>query len=215
MEHNLPNPVPGRKLKTAQGRVRWITRAEALTLIQAARNSTHAPYLADLIILALNTGMRKQEMLGMEWRRVDLQQGLLHLGVEHTKTSRRRTIPLNPSAKAAILERMRYHATHCPASPWVFTSKKGGRIQDIQKSFTTACNKAGIEDFRIHDMRHTCAAWLVTAGNDLQVVTVTCGVDCKVNGVRAPAIRIAYLRTQTIGSMRTNLILSGKTSLIY
>ena len=170
MERNLPNPVIGRKLKTGEGRTRWITKAESATLIAAARQNLQAPHLPDFIILALNTGMRKQEMLGLEWRRVDFQQGLIYLEGMHTKTARRRTIPLNQNAKSALLSRMRFRSKYCPDSSWVFTNKEGERINNVKKSFSNACRKAGIEDFRIHDMRHTCAAWLVTSGKDLQVV---------------------------------------------
>jgi len=124
MEFDLPNPARGRRLKEPEGRLRWITRAEAGTLIESARQSDKAPYLSDFIILALNTAMRKQEMLGLEWRRVDLQTGLIYLEAEHTKSAKRRTIPINDNAKSALLSRMRYRAEHCPASPWVFSSKE-------------------------------------------------------------------------------------------
>lgn len=170
MEFDLPNPARGRRLKEPEGRLRWITRAEAGTLIESARQSDKAPYLSDFIILALNTAMRKQEMLGLEWRRVDLQTGLIYLEAEHTKSAKRRTIPINDNAKSALLSRMRYRAEHCPASPWVFSSKEGKRIGSIKRSWATACKRSGIEDFRVHDMRHTCAAWLVNGGRNLQEV---------------------------------------------
>ena len=57
LEWNLPNPVLGRMLKEPEGRVRWISREEAVLLLEAARAS-RSPYLADLIVLALNTGMK-------------------------------------------------------------------------------------------------------------------------------------------------------------
>lgn len=48
--------------------------------------------------------------------------------------------------------------------------KSGDRIKDIKHSFSTACRRAGITNFRIHDLRHTCAAWLVSAGIPLTEV---------------------------------------------
>lgn len=88
----------------------------------------------------------------------------------HTKTARRRTVPLNEAARAAIVSRARFRAEHCPDSRWVFAHKDGNRIQDVKNSFASACECVGIEDFRIHDLRHTCAAWLVSTGVPLAEV---------------------------------------------
>lgn len=169
-EWNLPNPAAGRKLKEPQGRLRWITRAEADNLLRAARDVVRAPHLAPLLRLALHTGMRRGEMLGLAWRRVDLKANLVHLGSEDTKTGKRRSVPLNSIAREAIIEQARFRAQHCPDSPWVFCNRNGRRIADAKKSFATACRRAGIEDFHFHDLRHTCAAWLVSAGVPLAEV---------------------------------------------
>ncbi|WP_456374119.1 tyrosine-type recombinase/integrase [Thiolapillus sp.] len=166
----LPNPVRGRKLKVPEGRVRWITQEEAASLVEAARQIRQAPHIVDFIRLALHTGMRRGEILGLEWRRVDLQAGLIYLEAEHTKAKRRRSVPLNAVAMDAVMNRAQFRATHCPDSQWVFCNKRGWRITDVKRSFATACRKAGIDDFRIHDMRHTCAAWLVSAGAPLSEV---------------------------------------------
>jgi site-specific recombinase XerC len=71
---------------------------------------------------------------------------------------------------AAIIGRARYWAQHCLDNRWVFCREDGSRIQAVKRRFTTACRRAGIEGFHIHDMRHTCAAWLVTAGVPLTEV---------------------------------------------
>lgn len=169
LDWNLPNPVSGRMLKEPEGRVRWIKREEAQQLLEAA-SASRSPYLVDLLTVALNTGMRREEMLGLEWRRVDLQAGLIHLESHHTKSGKRRSVPLNQAARSAILARARFRAEHCPASPWVFCKQNGKRIADARKGFLAACAKAGIDDFHFHDLRHTCAAWLVSAGVPLSAV---------------------------------------------
>ena len=166
----IPNPATRRRLKEPEGRLRWLTRAEAGALVRAAQSEPQAPYLADFVRLALHTGMRRGEMLGLEWCRVDLQARLIHLEATQTKNGKRRSVPINAEAYAAILLRMRFRSQHCPGSPWVFCHKNGARVQSIRRSFTTACRRADIEDFHIHDLRHTCAAWLVSAGVPLPEV---------------------------------------------
>ena len=167
---SIPNPVLGRRPPRDKGRVRWLSRAEAARLMQVAADEPRAPYLADFIRLALHTGMRKGELLGLEWRRVSLHDGLVFLEPEHTKTAERRTVPLNAEARAALVSLATFRAGHCPASPWVFCTRRGERLGNIRKSFASACRRAGIEDFRPHDLRHTCAAWLVSAGVPLPEV---------------------------------------------
>jgi len=167
---DIPNPAARRKLKVPEGRVRWLSRAEAAALLSAAGRDPRAVHLPDFIRLALHTGCRKNELLKLEWQRVDLEAELIYLEGTHTKSGRRRSIPLNREAQAALENRAQFRAQHCPDSRWVFCHKDGARIVSIKTSFTTARRNAGIEDFRIHDLRHTCAAWLVSAGVPLTEV---------------------------------------------
>jgi integrase len=155
METNLPNPVKGRLLKEPEGRVRWLQKGEASRLVKAAEQSLTAPHLGPLVRLALNTGMRVQEMLGLEWSRVDLKNGLIYLGGIHTKSKKRRSVPINQEARAALLIQARFRATEYPGGSWVFCHEDGGRIGSVKRSFATACKKAGIKDFRFHDLRHS------------------------------------------------------------
>ncbi len=76
-------------------------------------------------------------------------------------------MPLNDEARTAILNRARFRAEYCPDSPWVFANRKGERIASVKTSFTSACEQIGLKDFHVHDLRHTCAAWLVSAGAPL------------------------------------------------
>jgi integrase len=170
LEWQVPNPVKGRKLKEPEGRLRWLTHDQAARLLDVSNHANQTPYLPDFINLALNTGMRKEEMLGLEWNRVDLKQNLIHLEPQHTKTAKHRAIPVNQSARDALLNRLRFRAEHCPDSPWVFATLDGSRLGSPRKAFATAMQRAGITEFTIHDLRHTCAAWLVSAGAPLIAV---------------------------------------------
>ena len=156
--------VGSRVLIPSRAVTHWIEQ-QTLALMEAAQAEPKAAdYLPDFIRLALHTGMRRGELLGLEWARVDWSQNLIHLAGVNTKSGQRRGIPLNATARAALIQRAGFRATHCPASPWVFCNQEGGRIASIRRSFQTACRRAGLVDFHIHDLRHTCAAWLISAG---------------------------------------------------
>lgn len=165
LQWDVPNPVEGMRLRPPEGRIRWIDRATASRLIKVAHG-----YLSDFIQLGLYTGMRKGEVLGLTWDRVDLDHQLVYLTNMDQKNGKHGSIPLNEEALDALRSRLKFHEEFCPQSNWVFANSKGERFADIKKGFKTACQKAGIEDFTPHDMRHTCAAWLVQNGVDIRVV---------------------------------------------
>ncbi|HOX59634.1 MAG TPA: site-specific integrase [Verrucomicrobiota bacterium] len=169
---DIPNPAARRKPSEPPGRVRWLTPEDAARLLAVANANSRAPWLADFIELALMTGMRKGELLGLEWSRVDLRQRLIYFTDQSQQKNRQLgSIPLNERARQALLGRARFRASHCPASPWVFADQAGARLLSVSRSFNSACRDAGIVDFHIHDLRHTCAAWLVQAGVPLLEVS--------------------------------------------
>ncbi|WP_139555992.1 tyrosine-type recombinase/integrase [Methylotetracoccus oryzae] len=192
-EWQLPNPITGQKLKEPEGRVRYLTEDEAVALVAAAESEPKAPHLADFIRLGLNTGMRRGEMLGLEWSRVDMKRGLILLEGRHTKTGKRRTVPLNEHAQAALNGRRRFCSENCPSSHWVFCDRSGKRLACVKGSFGTACRRAGITDFHVHDLRHTCAAWLVSAGVPLPEVRDLLG-----HSTVAMTERYAHLRPDNV-----------------
>jgi integrase len=169
---NIPNPARHCKQKEPEGIVRWLTKEEAALLVREAGRDPRTPHLSDFITLALHTGCRKGELLNLEWRRVNMKARLILLEGVHTKAGKRRSVPINQAAHNALMQRLRFRAQHCPRSPWVFCHKDGTRVQDVHTKggFETACRRARITDFRVHDLRHTCAAWLVTAGVPLAEV---------------------------------------------
>jgi integrase len=179
LEWDAPDPVRGRAPRPGPGRLRWITREEAARLIAAAGQIPQAPHLPDLIRLALHTGMRRGELLGLEWSRVDFGGRLIYLDTHHTKTGARRAVPINAEAWAALRSRWDWRAEHCPETPWVFAhgddKHQGEPIRDVKHAFTSACRAAGITDFRFHDLRHTCASWLIQSGASLSEVAAILG----------------------------------------
>lgn len=166
----IENPVSGRRLAEPEGRVRWIKRGEANSLIAASRTLLRAPHLPSFIVLSLNTGCRRGELLNLEWDRVDFENGLIHLEAKHTKSNRRRSVPLNDDALGALQTLNAFRKQYCSQSNWVFCRRNGTRIASVKTAFRKARELAGIQDFRIHDQRHTTASWAVNDGADLYVV---------------------------------------------
>lgn len=122
------------------------------------------PHLAPIVVFALNTGMRRGEILGLRWDQVD------HAGkairVTGTKSGRDRIVPLNNAASSVIMaQRSKSYG------PYVFPSTKGREfMKSVAHSFTRACRKAGIKGLRFHDLRHTFASRLIQKGADIITV---------------------------------------------
>ncbi|MCV2216872.1 tyrosine-type recombinase/integrase [Thauera sp. Sel9] len=168
--HELPNPVAKLGLSAEEPRVRWITQEEAARLVAAAERVARRPHLSAFIRLALNTGCRRGELLGLEWSRVDVDRRFFLLEARHTKGRKRRTVPLNDDALGALERLKRWQAERLSGSPWVFGWRPGSRITTFKTAWRSSLERAGIDDFRIHDLRHTFASWLVMQGVSLYVV---------------------------------------------
>lgn len=172
---DVPNPAERMRLSEGDGRKRFATVAEVAALIDAAEMHKRAPYLADLIRVAVNTGCRRGELLGLRWSQVDLEGGVIRLEGSDTKNGKPRRVPLNQQALKAVLSREKYRAANCPESLWVFCRKSGERNISIQSSWEAVVQEAGLEDFHFHDLRHTCGSWLVQSGVPLADVKEVLG----------------------------------------
>jgi integrase len=139
-------------------RLRFLSIEECQTLIECCQ-----PHLKPIVMTAMHTGMRRGEIFGLEWKHVDLKHGFILL--ELTKNGERREIPINTT-----LEYLFKEMPHSIESVYVFAGKDGNPLTDIKKSFHAALKKAGIYDFRFHDLRHTFASHLVMQGVDLASV---------------------------------------------
>jgi len=125
----------------------------------------YSDHLAPMTLLALNTGMRRGELLGLRWEDVDLPGKTLKVTAGNAKSRKARHIPLNREA----LEVLRTTRKDGEAG-LVFPSPKGKRMGNINSSWEALLEAAGIEGFRFHDLRHTFASRLVMAGVDLNTV---------------------------------------------
>jgi len=140
-------------------RLRFLSQEECQNLIEVSD-----PHLKPILITALNTGMRKGEILGLRWSNVDMRHGLILLDI--TKNGERREIYINDTLRQTLqLIPRRLDINHV-----FFDKNTRNPYQDVKRSFARACKRAGIYDFRFHDMRHTFASQLVMAGVDLVTV---------------------------------------------
>jgi integrase len=140
-------------------RLRYLSKSECHELISKCNE-----HLRPIVITALNTGMRKSEILNLKWDNVDLKHGFILLN--RTKNNERREIPINLTLKRTL-----QGITRRLGVPYVFfDSKTGNPYQNVKRSFATALRRAKITDFHFHDLRHTFASQLVMAGVDITTI---------------------------------------------
>ena len=119
-------------------------------------------YLKPIIITALQTGMRRGEILNLKWENIDFKLNFIEL--LETKSGKSRKIPISPVLNNVFNSIPR-------TSEFVFVNPKTNQpYVDLKKSFHTVIDKAGIKNFRFHDLRHTVATRLVEKNIDLAVV---------------------------------------------
>jgi len=151
-----------RLAKEPEGRLRFLTEDEITRLLGAAADSQNS-YFLPIVTIALNTGMRKNEILKLTWERVDFSRGVLQLA--ETKNGRRREAPMD-RAVYDVLSDLPGKSEEGP----VFRRKDGAAWGDVRTAFEHACRRAKITDFRFHDLRHTCASWMIMRGRSLKEV---------------------------------------------
>ncbi|MGA2936748.1 MAG: site-specific integrase [Syntrophobacteraceae bacterium] len=170
----------GKSLLTKENnqRLRFLTEDEISALLRECTD-----YLRPIVACALNTGMRRGEILSLQWDQI--RNGFIYLS--KTKTNEARQIPVNdamevlfadirrsqgPGAKSVFTFTRAQHALKHPENPG---ERKGlalvvKTVQSIRTGFLGACKRAGIENFRFHDLRHTFASQLVMKGANLKEV---------------------------------------------
>ena len=119
--------------------------------------------MMEIVGVALSTGMRRGEILGLKWRDFDFKRRIITL--LDTKNGQKREVPMSETVNNAILQ-IHEH----PDSPYVFCNQQGKLRADIRQSFSTALKKSDITNLHFHDLRHTFASQLVMSGVDLNTV---------------------------------------------
>lgn len=146
--------VPKFKLfKEAEGRVRSLTRQEFDALLKELPE-----HLADMAVFSIATGLRQANVKGLEWQYVDLERRHAWIPGARHKNGSAHSVPLNEMAMAMLRKQVGKHLTR------VFTYR-GAPVSNVNtKAWNAALARAGIEDFKWHDLRHTFATWHRQAG---------------------------------------------------
>jgi len=155
-------------LDEGEGITRILTHEEEKRLI-----SNSPPLLASIIFIALNTAMRKMEILSLKWDYIDLEKNFITLPQTNTKAKKTRVVPINSIIRTILLELK----LKSQGSLFVFPSADSinGHVSWIKHSFGSSCKRAKIQNLRFHDLRHTCATRMIEAGADIVSVSKILG----------------------------------------
>ena len=125
-----------------------------------------ADHMTPMILLSLNTGLRRGELFSLHWENINFERAVLTVQGSTAKSGKTRHLPLNAVA-LQVLENWR---VQCPQGRLVFSSSNGSSFNNVKKAWAGILNDAGIQNLRWHDMRHHFASKLVMVGVDLNTV---------------------------------------------
>lgn len=153
-------------------RIRWLEPVEAQRLIDECPEP-----LKSVVKFALSTGLRRSNIVNLEWQQIDMQRRVAWINPEESKSGRAIGVALNDTACQVLRNQIGKH------HKWVFvyqekcTRPDGTKTDAVRKmrydantAWRASLKRAGIEDFRFHDLRHTWASWLVQAGVPISVL---------------------------------------------
>jgi integrase len=135
-------------------------------LLPDLRQAAYADHLKPLVLLSLNTGMRRGEVFSLRWPDVDLKNKIVTVEGDTSKSGQTRHIPLNREA----LETLKGWTKQGAGAGHIFPGKAGARLDNVNSSWGALLERAAITGFRWHDLRHTFASKLVMAGVPLNTV---------------------------------------------
>jgi integrase len=158
------------KPTVSNARSRFLTQEELDRLLIACRES-ESPDLYLAVLLSITTGARQGEILGLHWRDVDLDKGVVHLRVGNETTTKGgvRSLPIAPQALTILKERKQAQkVVDLAGLGFVFPSRvTRTKPVELKKPWSTALKRAGIDGFRWHDLRHSAASFMAAHGASL------------------------------------------------
>lgn len=120
--------------------------------------------LKSLFVCGYTTGIRKGELVVIEWTQVDFDAGIITLDKGDTKNDDARSVPiLNGDMRDLLVKDKQERDAGWPSSPWVF-NRSGDRIKDFRGAWEEACKRAGVPELKFHDLRRTAVRNMRRAG---------------------------------------------------
>jgi site-specific recombinase XerD len=169
-ETALRKALAEREEKLKQARIRFNTwRIARGRRPLPEREGELLDHLRPLVLVALNTGLRRGELLGLKWGAVNFSAKLLTVVAENAKSGHTRRVPLNTEA-LSVLTAWYGRQGRPNSDALVFPGSTGERMTRIDTSWRSLMKVAGLKNFRLHDCRHHFASRLVQAGVDLYTV---------------------------------------------
>lgn len=147
------------RMKEPTVRVRWLEKWEAELLL----SNIKVKWMRDFVAIALLTGMRKNEILSLKWKSVDLARRVAHVTADNAKSGRARPVPLNDASVEILTEMPK-------DGDYVFSNNGKRRKGYYRECYYQALIDSGITDFTFHDLRHTWASWHAQSGTPLMVL---------------------------------------------
>lgn len=183
----------------------WRTERKA-KLLPDLRTVEFADHIRPMVILSLNTGIRRGELFDLDWSAVDFGQRILTVVAASAKSGKSRRIPMNDTVIAALTA---WRDQTCELGRVFPSPKTGGRFDNVRSAWEGVLNDADLLDFKFHDMRHCFASDLVSQGCDLNVVRSLMGhADLKMS------LRYAHLAPQVTAAAVAKLDRLNETNIL-
>jgi integrase len=140
-------------------RIRWLTPEQVKILLNELPQ-----HQQDMMIFALSTGLRQSNVINLEWDQVDLERKAAWIHPDQAKARKAIHVPLNSVAITVLLRQVGKNQSR------VFTFRGNPITWVNTRAWKLALKRAGIENFRWHDLRHTWASWLAQQGTPMNVL---------------------------------------------
>jgi len=159
------NPARGLSRYHESPRTRYLSADEIHSLLAGC--ATQPQPWCDLFRLLLWTGARKTAVMSMQWKDIDLQEGLWRIPAARAKNDKAAAVPLVRPAMEILNTRREF----CAGSPWVFpAASSSGHVAHVAKAWGALITGTGLSDVRPHDLRRTIGSWLAGSGANAFVI---------------------------------------------